>query len=87
MEKYQGIIIHPYIARQNKKVLLITNATVDRAELLMSMLNIAENLCTCSNEDYEKLLPIFKEFYSLVGNANKEIEFIKEQRKGKVTVR
>ena len=28
-----------------------------------------------------KLLPIFKEFYSLVGDAEIEIEFIKKQRK------
>lgn len=35
----------------------------------------------CSDEMYMKLLPIFKEFYSLVGDADAEIKFIKEQRK------
>lgn len=47
----------------------------------MIVLDIAEKLCTCSDEMYEKLLPIFKEFYSLVGDVDAEIKFIKEQRK------
>ena len=47
----------------------------------MMVLDIAEKLCTCSSEMYMKLLPVFKEFYSLVGDADAEIKFIKEQRK------
>lgn len=51
----------------------------------MSVLDIAEELCTCSDEHFKKLPPIFKEFYSLVGDADAEIEFIKMQRKEQVT--
>lgn len=49
----------------------------------MIVLDIAEKLCTCSDEMFIKLLPIFKEFYALVGDADTEIKFIKEQRKGR----
>lgn len=56
-------------------------AEPETVETFMIVLDIAEKLCTCSDEMYMKLLPIFKEFYSLVGDADAEIKFIKEQRK------
>lgn len=80
-EKCQGIIRHPYIERQGKHFLLVKNATVKDANALICLLNIAENMCTCSNREFEKLIPVFKEFYSMIGDADKEIKFIKEQRK------
>lgn len=56
-------------------------AEPETVETFMIVLDIAEELCTCNDEMYMKLLPIFKEFYSLVGDADAEIKFIKEQRK------
>lgn len=81
-EQYTGIIKHPYITRQSKQLLLLNHTTADSANTFMILLNIAEDLCTCSKERFERLLPAFKECYSLIGDADKEIEFIKEQRKG-----
>jgi hypothetical protein len=83
-EKYQSIIRHPYITRQGKMFLLIDNATVDHINALMCLLDIAENLCVCNDFLFKKLLPVFRECYSMVGDADKEIEFIKSQRKGQV---
>ena len=60
-------------------------AEPETVETFMIVLDIAEELCTCSDEMYMKLLPIFKEFYSLVGDADAEIKFIKEQRKEKIS--
>lgn len=82
MEHYEAIVKHPYIERQKKHSLLLQNATAESTKTFMIVLDIAEELCTCSNEHFMKLLPIFKEFYSLVGDADAEIEFIKKQRKG-----
>ncbi len=81
MEHYEAIVKHPYIDRQNKHFILLNNAEQETVETFMIVLDIAEKLCTCSDEMYMKLLPIFKEFYSLVGDAEIEIEFIKKQRK------
>jgi len=82
-EMYQGIIIHPYITRQGNPVLLLNNTTADSMNAFVMLLDIAENLCICNQEHFEKLLPVFKEFYSLVGDADAEVKFIREQRKGK----
>lgn len=82
MEQYEAIVRHPYIERQNKHFLLLNNATVESTQTFMIVLDIAEEMCTCSEEHFKKLLPIFKEFYSLVGNADTEIKFIRSQRKG-----
>lgn len=81
MEQYKAIVKHPYIERQKKYFFLLQNATVESIKTFMVVLDIAEEMCTCSNEHFKKLLPIFKESYSLVGDANAEIEFIKKQRK------
>jgi hypothetical protein len=81
-EKYQGVIRHPYITRQGKHFLLVNNATVDNINSFMCLLDIAENMCVCSDDLFKKLLPVFKEYYGMVGDANAEIEFIKSQRKG-----
>ena len=81
MNQYEAIVKHPYIDRQNKHFILLNNAEPETVETFMIVLDIAEELCTCSDEMYMKLLPIFKEFYSLVGDAEIEIEFIKKQRK------
>ena len=81
MNHYEAIVKHPYIDRQNKHFILLNNAEQETVETFMIVLDIAEKLCTCSDEMYEKLLPIFKEFYSLVGDVDAEIKFIKEQRK------
>lgn len=81
MEHYEAIVRHPYIERQKKHFLLLQNATTESTKTFMIVLDIAEELCTCSDEHFKKLLPIFKEFYSLVGDADAEIEFIKKQRK------
>ena len=82
MEQYEAIVKHPYIERQKKNLLLLQNVTSESAKTFMIVLDIAKELCTCSNELFKRLLPIFKEFYSLVGDADAEIEFIKSQRKG-----
>ena len=83
MNQYEALIKHPYVERQNKTFILLNNAEPETVETFMMVLDIAEKLCTCSDEMYMKLLPIFKEFYSLVGDADAdaEIKFIKEQRK------
>lgn len=81
MGQYEAIVKHPYIERQRKHFLLLQNATAESIKTFMIVLDIAEELCTCSHEHFKKLLPIFKEFYSLVGDADTEIEFIKKQRK------
>lgn len=81
MEYYETIVKHPYIERKKKYFLLLQNATAESAKTFMIVLDIAEELCTCSNKLFKRLLPIFKEFYSLVGDADAEIEFIKKQRK------
>lgn len=83
MEHYEAIVKHPYIERQKKHFLLLQNATTESTKTFMIVLDIAEELCTCSDEHFKKLLPIFEEFYSLVGDAGAEIEFIKKQRKDK----
>ena len=81
MNHYEALVKHPYVERQNKMFILLNNAEPETVETFMIVLDIAEKLCTCSDEMYMKLLPIFKEFYSLVGDADAEIKFIKEQRK------
>lgn len=89
MNQYEALVKHPYVERQNKTFILLNNAEPETVETFMMVLDIAEKLCTCSDEKlctcsdemYMKLLPIFKEFYSLVGDADAEIKFIKEQRK------
>lgn len=77
---YDGIFTHPYIVRTGKQCCILKNTTLDALNGLTILLDMAEELCTCSNEHFMKLLPIFKEFYSLVGDADAEIEFIKKQR-------
>lgn len=79
-QTYDGILTHPYIARSGKQCYILENATLDSLEGFVVLLDVAEKMCTCSNGYFKKLLPIFKEFYSLVGNADAEIEFIKKQR-------
>ena len=81
MNHYEALVKHPYVERQNKMFILLNNAEPETIETFMIVLDIAEKLCTCSDEMYMKLLPIFKEFYSLVGDADAEIKFIKEQRR------
>lgn len=81
-EMYTGIIMHPYIARRGEQLLLLNHTTADSANAFVILLNIAEYLCICNKERFEKMLPVFKEVYSLIGDADKEIIFIKEQRKG-----
>ncbi len=81
MERYEAIIKHPYFERQNKHVMLLKNVTNESVNTFMIVLDIAEELCKCSEEHFNKLLPIFKEFYSLVGDADTEVDFIKGQRK------
>ena len=81
MEHYEAIVKHPYFERQDKHCVLLKNLTAESVQTFMIVLDIAEELCTCSDEHFKKLLPIFKEFYSLVGDVDAEIEFIKMQRK------
>lgn len=83
MNQYEALVKHPYIERQKKAFLLLNNAEPETVETFMIVLDIAEKLCTCSDEMFIKLLPIFKEFYALVGDADTEIKFIKEQRNGR----
>lgn len=83
MNQYEALVKHPYIERQKKVFLLLNNAEPETVETFMIVLDIAEKLCTCSDEMFIKLLPIFKEFYALVGDADTEIKFIKEQRNGR----
>lgn len=80
-ERFQGIMKHPYITRQGKVFMLVENATVESINTLGCLLDIAETMCVCSDELFEKLLPVFKEFYGMVGNASQEIKFIKQQRR------
>lgn len=80
MKQYEAIVKHPYIERQDKSFILLNNANPESVKIFMKVLDIAEKLCTCDDEVYKELMPIFKEFYSCVGDADTEIEFIKEQR-------
>lgn len=80
MEQYEAIVRHPYFERQDKHYMLLKNVTAESVQTFMIVLDVAEELCTCSDEHYKKLLPIFKEFYSLVGDADAEVKFIKAQR-------
>lgn len=84
MNYCEAIVKHPYIERQKKHFLLLQNATVENTKAFMTLLDIAEELCVCSDKYFKKLLPIFKEFYSLVGDADAEIEFIKKQRRERI---
>lgn len=80
MNQYEAIVKHPYIERQDKSFILLNNANPESVKIFMKVLDIAEKLCTCDDEVYKELLPIFKEFYSCVGDTDAEIKFIKEQR-------
>lgn len=80
-EKYHGIIRHPYIERQGKQFILAKNATILDVNAFIIIMDMAESMCTCSSEDFEIFLPVFKAYYLLVGDADKEINFIREQRK------
>lgn len=82
MKQCEAIVMHPYIERRKKYCIFLQNATIEGVEAFMTLLDIAEELCTCSDERFKKLLPIFKRFYFLAGDADTEIRFIKEQRKG-----
>ena len=84
MNYCEAIVKHPYIERQKKHFLLLQNATVENTKAFMILLDMAEELCTCSDEYFKKLMPIFKEFYSLVGDVDAEIEFIKKQRRERI---
>jgi hypothetical protein len=76
-----AIVKHPYMIRHGKQYMLVENATVDSVNTLLCLLDIAENMCVCNDELFEKLLPVFKEFYSLIGDAKSEVKFIKNQRR------
>jgi hypothetical protein len=77
-----AIIMHPYLTRQKKPFILIDDVTIEGVNAFMCLLDIAECLCSCNDTLFKKLIPIFKEYYSIVGDANEEIKFIKSQRKG-----
>ena len=59
MNHYEALVKHPYVERQNKMFILLNNAEPETVETFMIVLDIAEKLCTCSEEMYMKLLPIF----------------------------
>ncbi len=77
----EAIFIHPYIKRKNQHFVLLKNVTDQGLINAFLMFNIAEKLCVCDEEKYKMLLPVFKELYSKVGNADKEVKFIESQRK------
>lgn len=76
----EAIFIHPYIRRKKQYCVFLENVTSERMVNTFLMFNIAEKLCVCNEEKYKLLLPIFKELYSKVGDADKEVKFIESQR-------
>lgn len=77
---YEGIFTHPYIIRQGKQCYILENATLDDVNVLNIILNVAERMCICKETEFNIILPVFKEMYSLIGDADAEIKFIREQR-------
>jgi rRNA-processing protein FCF1 len=61
-------------------VTIVFDATHENMVMYNISLDIAEKLCTCSDEDFKKLVKVFRKLYNLSAEADDEIRFIKSQR-------